>query len=35
MGLRERMYFILFVYYVNIKVFHFTYFSLFLLYLYV
>ena len=30
MGLRERMYFINFVYYINIKVFHFIYFSLFL-----
>ena len=30
MGLSERMYFIIFVYYVNIKVFHFIYFSLFL-----
>ena len=29
MGLCERMYFIIFVYYPNIKVFHFIYFSLF------
>ena len=28
MGLRKRMYFIIFVYYPNIKVFHFIYFSL-------
>ena len=35
MGLRERMYFIIFVYYANIKVFHFIYFSLTFIYLYV
>ena len=35
MGLRERMYFIIFVYYPNIKVFHFIYFSLFFIYSYV
>ena len=34
-GLRERMYFIIFVYYANIKVFHIVYFSLFFIYLYV
>ena len=35
MGLRERMYFIIFVYYPNIKVFHFIYFSSFFIYFYV
>ena len=34
MSLRERMYFIIFVYYANIKVFHFVYFLLFFIYLY-
>ena len=35
MGLRERMYFIIFDYYANMKVFHFIYFSLFFIYLHV
>ena len=34
-GLRERMYFIIFVYYAKIKVLHFIQFSLFFVYLYV
>ena len=34
-GLRERMYFILFVSYANIEVFHFIHFSLCSIYLYV
>ena len=34
MSLRERMYFIIFAYYANIKVFHFVYFLLFFIYLY-
>ena len=34
MGLRECMYFIIFVYYENIKVFYFIYFSLLFIYLY-
>ena len=33
MGLRENMYFLIFVYYANIKVFHFIYCSLFFIYL--
>ena len=35
MGLREHMYFIIFVYYPNITVFHFIYFSLLFIYFYV
>ena len=33
MGIRERIYLIIFVYYANIKVFHFIIFSLFFIYL--
>ena len=34
MGLRERMYFIIFVYYANIQVFHFFLFFIYFLFIY-